>query len=136
MSSVEVIQAWSNIQNVKIGLSFPVGLAMTAYFISNVFVEVSELDSDDDEDEREETKVKSVIDPEQVENNKIKSVSSILKQSDLIFFQLPDTLPLNQACFVLFQAVRMWPHFMILKENISNTYQSLMYYNSIQFREC
>lgn len=58
---------------------------------------VSELDSDDDEEEREETKIKSVIDPEQVESNKIKSVSSILKQSDLIFFQLPDTLPLNQT---------------------------------------
>ena len=80
---------------------------MKAYFIFNVFVEVSELDSDDDEEEREETKIKSVIDPEQLESNKIKSVSSILKQSDLIFFQLPDTLPLNQAGFVLFQAVRM-----------------------------
>jgi len=57
---------------------------------------VSELDSDDDE-ESEETRVKTVINGDEADNKKIKSVSSILKQSDLIFFQLPDTIPLHQT---------------------------------------
>jgi len=57
---------------------------------------VSELDSDDDE-ESEQTRVKTVINGDEADNKKIKSVSSILKQSDLIFFQLPDTIPLHQT---------------------------------------